>query len=101
MTPRSKPKATLTPLAFDDLKKLSGNVRRQMIIVIDKLEENPRPSNSKPLVIEEETREIRRLRSGKWRIVYLVLNERTIILAIRRRPPYDYADLGRLIEDAG
>lgn len=101
MTPRSKPKAMLTPLAFDDLKKLSGNVRRQMIIAIDELEQNPRPSNSNRLAIEGEIKEIRRIRSGKWRIVYLVLDERSLILAIRRRPPYDYDDLQRLIDDAG
>jgi phage-related protein len=65
VTPSSKPKIALSQIAFEDLKKLPGNVRRQMIIAIDRLEKNPRPSNSKRLVIEGEAREIRRLRSGK------------------------------------
>jgi mRNA interferase RelE/StbE len=101
VAPSSKPKAALSQIAFEDLKKLPGNIRRQMITAIDRLEANPRPSTSKRLTIENEPREIRRLRSGKWRIVYLVLDERSIILAIRKRPPYNYEDLQRLIENAG
>ena len=66
MTPKSRPKATLSQIAFGDLKKLQGNLRRQMIVAIAGLEEDIRPSNSKQLIIEDEVREIRRLRLGKW-----------------------------------
>jgi len=52
MMPRSNPAVYLTSLAYDDLKRLPGNVRRQ-----------------------------------------------PIILGIRRRPPYDYQDIQRLLED--
>jgi mRNA-degrading endonuclease RelE of RelBE toxin-antitoxin system len=99
MTPKSKPKVLLTERAFEDLQRLPGNVRRQIIVHIDGLEKNIRPSNSKPLVIEGEPKEIRRLRSGKWRIIYLVMNERPVIIGIRHRPPYDYEDIKRLLED--
>jgi len=97
MTPKSKPTAMLSPIAFDDLKKLPGNVRRQMIVAIDELELNLRPSNSKRLAIEGEIREIRRLRLGKWRIIYLILDNHPIILGIRHRPPYDYNDVQYLL----
>jgi mRNA-degrading endonuclease RelE of RelBE toxin-antitoxin system len=99
MTPKSKPKVLLTERALEDLRRLPGNVRRQMIVHIDGLEKDIRPSNSKPLVVEGESKEIRRLRSGKWRILYLVLNEQPIIIGIRHRPPYDYEDIQRLLED--
>jgi mRNA-degrading endonuclease RelE of RelBE toxin-antitoxin system len=99
MTPKSRPKVTLSQIAFGDLKKLQGNVRRQMIIAIDGLEENPRPSESKQLKIEDDVREIRRLRQGKWRIIYAIVEEHPIVLGIRRRPPYDYDDVQRLLEE--
>jgi mRNA interferase RelE/StbE len=99
MTPKSKPKVALSQIAFGDIKKLQANLRRQMIVAINGLEENPRPSNSKQLKMEDEVREIRRLRLGKWRIVYAIIEEQPIVLGVRRRPPYDYDDLQRLLED--
>ena len=99
MTPKSKPGVELSQTAFIDLKRLQGNVRRQMIIAINALELDPRPFNSKPLEIEDEEREIRRLRLGKWRIIYVIIGGNPIILGIRKRPPYDYDDLNRLVEE--
>jgi mRNA-degrading endonuclease RelE of RelBE toxin-antitoxin system len=97
--PKSKPRAHLNPEALADLKRVPGNLRRRMIVTIDALEENPRPTRSKRLEIEGESREIRRLRLDKWRVIYLVLEEQTFILAIRKRPPYNYDDLKNLIEE--
>jgi mRNA-degrading endonuclease RelE of RelBE toxin-antitoxin system len=97
--PKSKPRAYLSPEALADLKRVPGNLRRRVIITIDALEENPRPARSKRLEIEGESREIRRLRLDKWRVIYLVLEEQTFILAIRKRPPYDYDDVKNLIEE--
>jgi mRNA-degrading endonuclease RelE of RelBE toxin-antitoxin system len=99
MTPKSRPKVTLSKVAFNDLKKLQGNLRRQVIVAIDGLEQDNRPSNSKQLLIEDEEREIRRLRLGKWRIIYAIIDERPIVLGVRRRPPYDYDDLPSLLGD--
>ena len=96
---KSKPRATVSPDAQVDLKRLPGNIRRRMIVAIDALEVNPRPARSRQLTIEEDSREIRRLRLDKWRVIYLVLEEQPIILAIRKRPPYNYEDLKYLIEE--
>jgi mRNA interferase RelE/StbE len=99
MPTKSKPKASLSPGAFDDFKRLPGNIRRLLILAIDDLEVNPRPHNSKQLLLTDETREIRRLRIDKWRIIYLVEENRPIIIGIRHRPPYDYSDIERLINN--
>jgi mRNA-degrading endonuclease RelE of RelBE toxin-antitoxin system len=80
------------------LKRLPGNLRRRVTVTIDELEKNPRPANSKRLVALDAKREARRVRLGDWRIVYLVSEEQPIILAIRRRPPYEYAYLESLIK---
>jgi|GEM_PF-2828116 mRNA-degrading endonuclease RelE of RelBE toxin-antitoxin system len=73
--PKSKPRAVLSPDAQVDLKRLPGNIRRRMIVEIDNLERDSRPARSKQLNIDEEKREIRRLRLDKWRVIYLVLEE--------------------------
>jgi mRNA-degrading endonuclease RelE of RelBE toxin-antitoxin system len=96
--PKSKPHLSISPDALTDLKRLSGNIRRRMIVAMDGLAETPRPPRSKRLVIEGEDREIRRLRLDKWRVIYLVFEEQPVILAIRKRPPYNYEDLKNLIE---
>lgn len=98
MTPRSKPKTFLSLVAYADFKRLPGNLRRQMTVAIDDLARNSRPSNSKRLTLQNEEREIRRLRLGKWRILYLILQGRAIILGIRKRPPYDYQDIQELLK---
>lgn len=70
-----------------------------MIIAIDGLEIHSRPPQSKILEIKDEPREIRRLRLGKWRIIYAIIEEQPIILGVRRRPPYDYQDIQRMLKD--
>ncbi len=101
MTPKSKPSAKLTQTAYADLKKLPGNTRRLVIQAIDRLENDLRPPNSREQKIEEDNREVRRLRIGKWRIIYLILDEEPIIIGLRHRPPYDYSDLEDLINEVG
>jgi len=90
----------LSSLAWEELRHLPGNVRRQIIAAVDGLERDARPAASRALVLPDEKREIRRLRLGYWRIIYLIIEEQPLVLAIRRRPPYDYADLVSLIEDS-
>lgn len=70
-----------------------------MIIAVDGLEVNLRPTNSKQLDIENDPREVRRLRLGKWRILYIISGETPIIFGFRQRPPYDYKDLQELIKE--
>ena len=82
--------------------KLPGNVRQRITRLIDDLAENPRPNLSKLLDISDldipEGIELLRIRLDKWRVIYAVSDEDMLvwILAIRRRPPYDYEDLGDL-----
>jgi len=77
-----------------------GNVRRQIIAALDQLEQDSRPSTSRALDLPDETREVRRLQVGQWRIIYLWIEEQPLVLAIRRRPPYDHDDLASLVEDS-
>ncbi len=98
---KSKPRAMLSPIAWDDLKRLPGNLRREMITAIDDLENNLRPPKSLKLELEGEQREIRRLRVRHWRIIYAILEGQVVILSIRRRPPYDYEDLEALLNELG
>jgi len=98
MSPKSKPNAALAPEAWRELRGLPGNVRRAMIVAIDSLIANPRPANSKQLAAEGISVEIMRLRVGHWRIVYVVLDGQPVVLAVRRRPPYDHADIRELAE---
>jgi mRNA-degrading endonuclease RelE of RelBE toxin-antitoxin system len=98
MTPKNKPKVALSKTAWDDLKQIPGNARRRMIAAIDELEVDPRPPRSKALEGISTQHEIRRLRLDPWRIVYLIIEEQPLVLAVRRRPPYDYADVAALIE---
>jgi mRNA-degrading endonuclease RelE of RelBE toxin-antitoxin system len=100
MTPKSKPHVMLSRTAWDDLKRLPGNVRRQVIKAIDGLEQNARPTESKELALVDDQREVRRLRLGHWRIIYLIVDEQPLILALRRRPPYDYSDLRSLLAES-
>jgi mRNA-degrading endonuclease RelE of RelBE toxin-antitoxin system len=90
----------LSRTAWDDLKRLPGNVRRQVIKAIDGLEQNARPTESKELALVDDQREVRRLRLGHWRIIYLIVDEQPLILALRRRPPYDYSDLRLLLAES-
>ena len=98
--PKSKPQPFLDPRAWDDLRRVPGNTRRRIIVEINGLERIPRPSNSKRVSLENDTREIRRLRIGHWRIIYLLQDEQPIILGIRKRPPYDYEDLDTIAEES-
>ena len=54
---------------------------------------------SKRFDIEGETMEVRRYRIGHWRIVYVVHEDAPLILAIRKRPPYNYEDLRVLLRN--
>ena len=98
MTPRRRPELQLSRAAYDELAKLPGNARRLLISTIDGLQKNPRPHNSKLLILAGTTTEIRRLRLGRWRILYLIIDEQPLVLAIRIRPPYNYEDLQLLID---
>jgi mRNA interferase RelE/StbE len=82
-------------------------VRQRIKRAIDGLSTEPRPHHSRVLDLSKvedaepipQGIEVRRLRLDHWRVIYAIDESwRTVIvLAIRRRPPYDYEDLDRLI----
>ena len=82
---------------------LPGSVRQRIKRAINKISTNPRLVESKELVTEGLTIptgiEVRRLRMEGWRIIYAVheADKWVWVLAIHRRPPYNYQDLPELI----
>ncbi|MCA1991449.1 MAG: type II toxin-antitoxin system RelE/ParE family toxin, partial [Coleofasciculus sp. S288] len=86
---------------FQAIKELPGNIRQRIRQAIQTLRENPRPSQSKRLELPDVEAEIWRLRLENWRILYAIdKSERIVdVLAVRKRPPYDYGDLEKLLEE--
>ncbi len=82
---------------------LPGNVRQRVKRMLDGLNSDPRPSDSKTLDVSEldvpPVTEIRRLRLEHWRVLYAVNDEAgwVWVLGIYRRPPYQYEDLHELV----
>ncbi len=89
----------VVPRAWDEMKDLPGNMRQRVRRAVDRLASNPRPSRSRQLNIPDLELDLYRLRLDRWRIVYAVSEkERTVdVLAVRKRPPYDYGDLTELV----
>jgi len=96
-------KVYVTPQAFKEIKALPGNVRQRIRRAIGELADDPRSSQSKALNASDIDRELFRLRLDRWRIVYTVSEaDMTVdVLAVRKRPPYDYGDLEALLKDIG
>lgn len=87
------------PAAFREIKDLPGHVRQRVRCAIDAFADNPRPPSSKKLDLQETDCEVWRLRLDKWRVVYAISNtdKAVDVLAVRKRPPYDYGDLEKLL----
>ena len=85
----------VTPAAWKEIKDLPGHVRQRACRAVDDLADHPRPARSKALAVPDLPCEVRRLRLDRWRIIYAVTDaEETVdVLAVRKRPPYDYGDL--------
>lgn len=90
-----------------DIRRLPGHVRQRIIRTLKALREDPLPDNSRTLdtvraeiELEPGTR-LSRIRIVVWRIIYLVEEEHRLVsvLAIRKRPPYQYDDLAELLRD--
>ena len=99
-----KYKVYVLPQAWQEIKRLPGNMRQRVKRAIDGLRNNPRPPRSVRLDMSglpEIDIELRRLRIERWRIVYTITETELYvdILAVRKRPPYDYGDLERLLEE--
>jgi mRNA interferase RelE/StbE len=91
----------ITPEAWSEVKHLPGHMRQRVKRAIDALASEPRPSGSKALELPACEHQVRRLRLNMWRIVYMVAeSELTVdVVAVRKRPPYDYGDLAALLRD--
>ena len=98
----------MRPAVHDGRKKLPGNMRQRIKRIIDGLAQSPRPARSIELDLPGEIKkrlkdewEVRRIRLENWRIVYAINEEWSEIgvLAIQKRPPYDYEDLEKLLSE--
>lgn len=90
----------ITPEALGDVKNLPGNIRQRIRRTITSLANQPYPSQSKELQYTDPERQLLRIRLGNWRIVYAVTPTENVVdvLAVRKRPPYDYGDLTQLLD---
>jgi len=111
----------ITPTAWDEVRDLPGDMRQRIRRAIAALADEPRPAESKALArpVQEEAidpqdtaasaeeqpfetaHELRRIRLDRWRIVYAITetDQAIDVLAVRKRPPYDYGDLERLLSE--
>ncbi len=90
--------------AKSEVRALPGNVKQRARQAITGLGEDPRPADSREMRTAANVAiETRRLRLDRWRILYVVDDdwEEIGILAVRRRPPYDYDDLDDLLREIG
>jgi mRNA-degrading endonuclease RelE of RelBE toxin-antitoxin system len=91
------------PSALDEIAALPGHIRQRVRCAVSELRETPRPAQSHlletPDDVQLEGLEARRLRLDNWRVVYVVDEPWEIItvLAVRKRPPYNYDDLRDLL----
>jgi mRNA interferase RelE/StbE len=91
------------PAALDEIAALPGHVRQRIRRAVSDLHKSPRPVYSRALEIpadmQIERLEARRLRIDSWRVLYVIDEEWEIItvLAVRKRPPYNYDDLRELL----
>jgi len=86
----------IAPAAQRSVERLPGNVRQRVRRAIGNLAHDPRPPRSGPLEFELSVGEPRRLRLGRWRVVYAVIETDppvVAVVAVRQRPPYQYEDL--------
>ena len=97
-------KLLIEPEAHAARERLPGHVRQRLKRAIESLADDPRGHRSSALDLSDiqvpPGIELRRLRIGQWRVIYAVNdNDGWVwVLAIRRRPPYDYEDLGDLTD---
>jgi len=89
-----------------ELRNLPGHARAMIFHAILALETNPRSHTSKGLKSTKDFTiphdlEVRRIRIDRWRVVYVIEKEQSIVtvLAIRKRPPYQYDDLENILEE--
>ena len=90
------------PRAWQEIQDLPGHMRQRVRRAVDGLADDPYPPRSRRLKTQRVTPELYRLRLDRWRIVYGITKEDKVVdvLAVRKRPPYDYGDLEELLTEA-
>jgi mRNA interferase RelE/StbE len=94
----------ITPQALREIKDLPGHMRQRVKRAIDELADDPHPADSRALELPEDIQteaRLCRLRLDKWQVVYAIseADHAIDVLAVRKRPPYDYGDLGALLAE--
>lgn len=64
-----------------DLSKLPKADVKKIVAKIDRLSKNPRPSGVEPL--QGRLKGLCRIRSGNYRIVYQIIDDRIMVLVVR------------------
>lgn len=90
-----------------EIRELPGHMRQRVIRSIRDLRTQPRPPDSRELDLVaagltlDAGMSLHRIKIEAWRIVYVIEEEWRVItvLAVRKRPPYRYTDLGELLTD--
>ena len=96
----------ITKRARREIRSLPEHALQRVFREIKALQKAPQPPSSRPLNATKSDIELPsgielyRIRLDHWRIVYTVENEVRLItvLAVRKRPPYQYNDLDELVE---
>lgn len=91
----------ITPEALAEIKILPGMIRQRIRSTIKSLAGLPHPPQSKRLNFDLPDRQLFRIRMDNWRIIYAITDSENVIdvLAVRKRPPYDYGDLTQLLQE--
>ena len=87
-----------------ELQRLPGHMRQRVRKLIQSLSQEPRPPATRQLRLPEDVEfEVRRARLDRYRLIYVVDDdaEEVGVLAVRKRLPYDYDDLPRILFDLG
>jgi mRNA-degrading endonuclease RelE of RelBE toxin-antitoxin system len=90
------------PSAGKEIDRLSGHVRQRIRRAVLGLRDNAEPDSAIQLRHDLGSgHEIWRLRLDTWRVVYVLDREwgSVYVLAVRKRPPYQYEDLASLLAD--
>lgn len=88
------------PQAWQEMNALPGNMRQRVRREVDRLRNNPKPAQSKQLEVAISGVVLYRVRLDRWRLVYAVNEaaQQIQVLAVRKRPPYNYDDLDELLK---
>jgi mRNA-degrading endonuclease RelE of RelBE toxin-antitoxin system len=95
-------KVYILPQASQEIDRLPGHVRQRVRRAVIGLRDDPKPALGIQLDLGAG-RELWRLRLDTWHLVYLLDRDwgTIYVLAVRKRPPYQYEDLASLVADAG